>query len=302
MQRALIIMNPYAGLKQANRHLTRICDMFCAQSILPTVYMTQRSGDGIFAAANLAPGQDMLICIGGDGTLSEAIEGMHNAKINIPIGYIPAGSTNDTANNLHLSRNILHAAKDILNGEERALDLGKMNGKPFCYIASCGAFTRVTYTTKQPAKNALGHFAYVLEATREVADISPIPMRIETDDRVFEGDFLLCAFSNATSVGGILKLRESLVNLSDGKLELLLVRSPKDGIELGQILNALTLSQYNTNLVHLVSTSRADIHLPAHIDWTRDGEFFPGAERVSLSCMPQAARFILPTERKRIAG
>jgi len=294
MKRALIVMNPKAGLKTANRYLAQICDLFCAGGILPTVYLTQQSGDGIYAAEHFAPGQDMLVCIGGDGTLSEAIEGLHAAKLRMPIGYIPAGSTNVTGASLHLSRGILRAARDILRGEERVLDLGEMNGKPFCYVASCGAFTRVTYATPQPVKNALGYLAYVLEATREVSNITRIPMHIETDEQTFEGEFLFCAYSNSTSVAGVVKLHEEKLSLSDGKMELLLVRRPKDGIELGQIINALSLSHFNTNLVHLVSTSHVTVRLPAYIEWTRDGEYSPGAELVELSCLPGAARFILP--------
>lgn len=293
MRKALIIFNPNAGMKLAARHLPRICNMFCGKGYLPSVYMTQHTGDGVFAAESLAADKDLIVCIGGDGTLSETIEGMRNAGVNIPVGYIPAGSTNDTATSLHLSRNIIQATKDILGGKAKTLDLGEINGKPFCYVVSCGAFTRVTYTTPQPAKNVLGNLAYFFEATNEVSKIAPIPMQIETDNLSFSGDFLLCAFSNSTSMGGVLKLGDDLVDLNDGKLELLLVRTPKDGIELGQIIAALTQSNFNTDLIHIVSTSYAKVTLPENVDWTRDGEQFAGAGVVELRCVRDAVRFVL---------
>ena len=91
--------------------------------------------------------------------------------MDIPLGYIPAGSTNDFASSLGLSSNPLQAAKDIILGEKRKIDVGTLGERIFTYVASFGVFTKSSYTTPRDLKNTLGHFAYILESMKEIAEI-----------------------------------------------------------------------------------------------------------------------------------
>ena len=106
MKKLLIIMNPCSGKKRANGHLADIISVFNRANYEVTVFMTTARGDATTIAAQKGADYDLLVCIGGDGTFNEVITGLHNMGCKTPIGYIPAGSTNDFANSLHLSKDI----------------------------------------------------------------------------------------------------------------------------------------------------------------------------------------------------
>ena len=167
----VIIMNPCAGTKRANKYLTDIVRIFAENGYYSHIYMTSKKGDGITLAKEHAKDGDILVAIGGDGTLNEVIEGVMLSKADTPIGYIPSGSTNDFANSLKMPKNILTCAKNIMEGAEVTLDLGSFNNKFFTYVASFGAFTRIAYTTPQNFKNSFGHIAYLLEGIKDIPSI-----------------------------------------------------------------------------------------------------------------------------------
>ena len=146
-------MNPCSGTKKANKYLTDIVNIFTVNDYVSTVLTTTKRGDGRIYAKNYAKKMDLIVCIGGDGTFNEVVSGVIQSGVRVPIGYIPAGSTNDFANSLHLSKGIVKAAHDIVQGEPVSLDIGTFNGRNFSYVASFGAFTKTSYATPQNVKN-----------------------------------------------------------------------------------------------------------------------------------------------------
>ena len=122
MKKMLFIMNPFAGQRKANKFLPDILLMFTQAGYDVTVIMTTGPGSAAKTAQRLGGEADVVVCCGGDGTLNETISGLIQAGIQTPIGYIPAGTTNDFASSLKLSHNPLQAAKDILEGQPVAYD------------------------------------------------------------------------------------------------------------------------------------------------------------------------------------
>ena len=168
MKKMLFIMNPYSGTRKANRYLADIISLFNNADYEVNIHMTAGPGDATDFTREHCGNVDLLVCCGGDGTLNETITGMLQAGVNVPIGYIPAGSTNDFATSLHLSTKILQAARDIVEGEPVAYDVGRFCDRYFSYVASFGAFTKSSYATPQSVKNALGHTAYLLSSIQEL--------------------------------------------------------------------------------------------------------------------------------------
>ena len=161
-KKALIIINPCSGTKRANKYLTDIVDIFTTADYVCTVLTTTKRGDGTLYAKKYASKMDLITAIGGDGTFNEVVSGVIQSGHRVPIGYIPAGSTNDFASSLEIPKNILAAARDVVNGEPVSFDVGSFNGRNFSYVASFGAFTKASYATPQNVKNALGHLAYIM--------------------------------------------------------------------------------------------------------------------------------------------
>ena len=186
MKNMLFIMNPHAGMRRANRYLTDILVLFGNAGYEVTVHMTRQTGDAMDAAFRKGKEADVVVCCGGDGTLNETITGLVRSGADVPIGYIPAGTTNDFASSLKLSTNIMQAAQDIVEGQIVPYDLGKFGDRYFSYVASFGAFTRSSYVVPQNIKNALGHTAYVLGGISELSQIRNEHIRMEIDGQIVE--------------------------------------------------------------------------------------------------------------------
>ena len=302
-KKVLIIMNPRSGTMRANRYLTEIAELFVRNGYMPTVLITTKQGDGTAYAKKYAPEYDLVVAIGGDGTFNEVASGVVECGVRVPLGYIPAGSTNDFANSLELSKDVIQNAKNILSGEVRAIDLGSFNGRTFSYIASFGAFTRASYATPQSIKNILGHAAYVLAGVKEVANLKPIHMAIEADGQLYEGDYLLGAISNSTSVAGLLTIKREYVDMSDGMFELLLIKTPKDPLELAELVHMLGLQNfYDTNMITFLNAKEFHIKSGSDVSWTLDGEYQEGLEEIHIRNMEGAIDMVLPKKRPKKDG
>ena len=293
MKNLLLIMNPYAGMRKANRHLTDIITLFARNDYRVQVHMTSGPGDGAKAVEELGLDADLIVCIGGDGTLNETITGIMRKGLKCPVGYIPAGSTNDFANSLRLPGNPLKAAEVIVSGTAHPYDVGRFGDRYFSYVASFGAFTKASYATPQNVKNALGHTAYILEGIQELSQIRKQWVRIETDrGEIIEDNFLFGAISNSTSVGGILSLDPKQVDMGDGLFELLLVREPKNLQELHECIVALQTQKYNCSMVRFCPASHLVITAKEDMPWTLDGEKEEGRETVVVENLHHAVSLV----------
>ncbi len=289
----LIIMNPFSGKREANKYLTDIIDIFTKGGYMTTILTTTERGDGTVYASRYAGEFDLITCIGGDGTFNEVVAGLLDSGERVPVGYIPAGSTNDFANSLKLSTNILKATEDIVKGRLKTLDIGSFNGRKFSYVASFGAFTQTSYSTPQSVKNMLGHLAYILEGATSLTSIKPQHLKIEANGMPYEDDYIFGAISNSTSLAGILTLDPQYVDMNDGLFELLLVRSPKNPIELAEIVYMLTTQNYESNKITFVNADSFTIYADENMDWSLDGEYQEGCERIEIENLHNAIDIVV---------
>lgn len=298
MKKLLFIMNPYAGMRRGVKYLADIIAVFNRAGYEVMTYMTAFPGDGVHVVEEKAPDVDLVVCAGGDGTLNETITGVLRAGADVPIGYIPCGSTNDFATTLGLPSNVLQAAKAITEGQAEYFDVGKFNDRFFSYVASFGAFTKSSYSTPQNIKNTLGHLAYILDGIQEIPQIRNIHVRLDCDGETIEDDFIFGAISNSTSVGGVLTLDPRRVDLKDGKFELLLVRVPKDMTELSECITALRNQAYDCKVITFRSVSRLTVYPEPGMAWTLDGEKDEGSGEIRIKNLTKAIRLIRKEDRK----
>ena len=295
MKTMLLIVNPCSGQKKAKKHLCDVVDIFNRAGYKVFTHITACSGDGEKAAMDYAGQVDRIVCCGGDGTFNETVSGVLKSGADVPIGYIPAGSTNDFATSLKLSNDLLQAARDAAAGTALHLDVGLFGSRYFTYVASFGAFTRTSFTTPQSMKNILGHAAYVLSGIQELSQLRSHRLRFQLKDgQVVEDDFIFGAISNSTSVGGVLTLAPEAVDMTDGMFELLLIRTPKDLFELGECVRALQQKDYNCSMLTFLKTDQLTVFAPEDMSWTLDGEQEPGHSQVSVRCLHHAIQIITP--------
>ena len=288
MKKLLLIVNPKAGTRRIGRVLPEVIEIFNRADYEVTVHITAGSGDCTQVVRSRGAQADLIVCAGGDGTFNEAVAGMMESGIDRPLGYIPCGSTNDFAISLKLPTDPVKAAQLIVDGVPLKYDVGLFGDRYFSYVASFGAFTRASYSTPQDVKNALGHTAYLLEGIQEISQIRKEHIRIELDDRSIEDDFLFGAVSNSTSMGGIVTLDPRQVDMRDGKFELLLIRAPRDLMEIHECVQAVSKQIYNCAMMTFVSTKKLTVHADASMPWTLDGEREEGREQVVIRCLHQA--------------
>lgn len=288
----LLILNPCAGQKKANTLLTDILLAFVQAGYDPMVRLTMARGDATRIAAEQAASAELVVCIGGDGTLNETVSGLMQAGIERPVGYIPAGSTNDFAASVGLPKRILNAAKAVAHGQIKPLDLGRFNDRYFSYVASFGAFTKTSYSTPQNVKNTWGHLAYILSGMKDLPTLTATRMVIETPDTRLEDEFLFGAVSNATRIGGVLTLDKRRVRLDDGAFELLLIRKPAHIGALSRTALALRNQQYDDENIVLLSAPTFAFTAAEPTDWTVDGEYAGLLETAAITNLPGALKLV----------
>ena len=292
----LLIVNPCSGRIKIKGALFDILQTFCKAGYVVTTQMTTKRGNATeFASKAYAEGYDLVVCCGGDGTLNEVISGLMKGEKQIPLGYIPSGTTNDFARTLGLETDPIKAAKAIVNRkEEIAIDVGKFgNTKYFAYIASFGMFTSASYTTQQSAKNALGHMAYVFEGIANMGKIETLNISLDDDGKKYEGEYIYGGITNSTSVGGMFKFNPETVNLDDGLYEVLMIKKPKTPNDFMKIVTCLTTGDLSDPTVFdFCKASKISLNMPENVTWALDGESAKGKTNVTIENLHEKIHLI----------
>jgi YegS/Rv2252/BmrU family lipid kinase len=282
-KKLLFVYNPKAGKAKIKNKLADILDIFAQAGYEMTVCPTQKKGDAVSIVQNRKPEYDLVVCSGGDGTLDEVVTGMMKSGIRTPIGYIPAGSTNDFGGSLALPKNMLNAARLIAEGKNFPCDVGEFNDDVFVYIAGFGLFTEVSYETDQQVKNVLGHMAYVLEGVKSLSNIRSYKMKVKYEDKVIEDDFIYGMVTNSASVGGFKRITGKNVKLDDGVFEVTLIKRPNNPIELNNIIAALLNRDIDVEGMYCFTAAEIEFMSEEKAAWTLDGEFGGEHENVKIA-------------------
>ena len=274
MKKLMLIVNPSAGRGGYRYYFGEAMKTLADGGFRTELFFTGGPEDATEFARAYAAEFDVVACIGGDGTLSEVIGGLMKIPNPPPIGYIPMGTTNDVASTIGLPKNdTIGAARRIVEGTPHPFDVGGFGkDRYFAYIAAFGAFTEVSYATPQDQKRALGHLAYVLQGAQQLGKIEKLPVRVEYDDGVFEGELVYGSMSNSTSVAGIVRLRDEMVSLGDGMSELVLVQDPGTIDAYGEMITAVLTRSFDSKYLKVIQTRHARFIFDRPVAWTRDGE------------------------------
>lgn len=289
----LLIFNPKAGRSKPRGPLFDAVALLSEGGYLVRIHRTTAAGDAAETAAREGGKYDLVVASGGDGTLNEVISGLSRLDHPPLLGYLPQGTTNDFAASLRIPPDPEQAAAAILRHQVQVLDIGQWNQRSFAYVASFGAFTKSSYSAPQAAKNALGHFAYILEGMKDLSTLRPYPLRIDADGENLDGDYLFGAVSNSTSIGGLMKLDPARVVLDDGRFELLLIPNPKTAVGLQNLIFALLNQDYTSGGVVFRHVSHLHLETDTELPWSLDGEYAPSVPEVDIVNRQAALRMLL---------
>ncbi len=307
-KKLLFIINAHSGRGLIRNHLLEIINLFVRGGFEVVVYTTQGARSASSLVAAHGDEFDLVVVSGGDGTLNEAVSGILSGQVDVPLAYLPAGSTNDFGRSLGISQIPYHAAKQALFGREFWCDAGRFEDldapehdplgvSHFVYVAAFGAFADVSFETPQELKNVFGHSAYFMRAFRTLSELKPIRARLEFNGEVIEDDFISGMVTNSHFVGGVIQLDSRRISLSDGQFEITMIRNPKNPADLTQIL--VDLGQKNTStsrMIYRAQVSGLKVISEEPILWTIDGEDGGVHKRVKLSNLHNAFRIFAPDE------
>ncbi len=292
LKKMMLIINPVSGRRTSLRFLPDIIRIFNENSYFVSVFPTGKRGDATAFAYTYSADFDIVVCIGGDGTLNETVTGIVKAGSTTPIGYIPSGSTNDFAMCHGISFDMLTAAMNIVTGTAKSLDIGKFGDKYFNYVSAFGAFSWLSYTTSQNMKNVLGHSAYYIDAVKDIPKLKSHHLKFVADGISYEGDYIFGAVCNTTSVAGAFQLPDNMVDTSDGVFEVLLVHNPHSLIDWQSILTGVLTEDYSSPFLELFNAKSLKIQSDVCTDWSLDGERLDGTPEIEFSVLERRLTLI----------
>lgn len=291
-KRLLLIVNPVSGLRLGMLFLNKINEILTESGYEVSIMLTTKRGDAREWTKKYGKSYDMVVAVGGDGTFNEIVSGNIQGAMK-PLGYIPCGSTNDFANSLGLESEIIEATKNVAYGKAHSIDSGLFGERTFTYVASFGAFTKASYATSQGAKNILGHLAYILEGGLELGSIKPETVTIRANGKEFSGKYLFGAISNSTSLGGVLSLSKDIVDMNDGKFELMLVHNPESPIDLSKIISAVSQRKFDgCDVIDFITADTVEIIKGPEGGWSLDGEYEKGMNNIVVKNLKSSIKLI----------
>lgn len=291
-KRILLILNPCSGKNKKRAGALDIIDKLSTENYDFNIKTTTCQGDATRIAVEYGNDYDTIICVGGDGTLNETVNGVLRLNKRVPVGYVPAGSTNDLASTLGIPVGASEATDLILSGKTNSYDAGKLNDRYFNYVACFGAATDISYNTPQSYKNLLGKNAYfingfVIRLGTMLKNFRPNHVKVEYDDGEFEDDVFYLSLSNSTEVSaGLFKIPD--VKLNDGIFELCVVRGLKKNIEALELIPKVMKKDYSDPRIDIVKTKHLKVTCDEEIAWCVDGELAGNFKNAELSVVHNA--------------
>lgn len=286
-ERLVIIANPCSGKGKAKKIAPKVLDEFLSTGFDAKLLFTEKRGDAERFA--LEADADVVVAIGGDGTLNETISGVvKNQKKDISLGYIPMGSTNDFARSMGLPTKWKKSVEVIATGNNKSIDICKFNERYFSYVAAYGMFAETSCSVSQKLKNKIGHLAYILLGVKEVFRNNNYPVKLEVDGNLIDDTYAFVGFGNTKSIGGILKFKDEYVEMSDGMFEVLLVKYPKSLWQLSRMIKRFNKREWQGDGLELIHAKKVKLFVDKQMLWSLDGEKYMVDKESEIEIIPQA--------------
>jgi diacylglycerol kinase (ATP) len=291
--RIALIIRPRAGageLEEVREHVAELRGM--GHEVWPR--LTFEAGDARRLAHSAAgAGADLLVAVGGDGTLNEVVNGVMDAKWTGPVAVVPHGTANDFASDLEIPGELGPALEIALAGVAREVDVACVNGRHFVNVSTGGFGATATEEASDEAKRVLGPIAYVITGVRLFAELAPVRARFEAGDGTsFEGEMMLFAVGNGRQTGGG-NLLTPRAELGDGLLDVLVVPGMTRMEFLALLPDLRSGAHVGDPDVHYFQTSRLVVESEAELSVNADGEPVRGHHFV-YTVADRKLRFMMP--------
>ena len=285
MKTAVFLYNPESGKGQIARNVGCISTIFQA-------YGYDVTPQRIDFAVNPFDGNetiDLMVVAGGDGTVNYAVNAMKRKGLDIPIGVIPAGTANDFAGAVGMSRAPLEAARQIASGSVERVDCGRVNDLYFVNIFSFGIFTTTSQRTPDQRKHKIGKLAYLIEGVKELRAMHAVPLKVVADGQAFDFNSLMVLVFNGETAGGFRLARRS--SIKDGLFDCIMLEKKnflRSTLAMGRYLlrgNPKIVRHLQVRSLDIVST----VNEPTDVDGQKGAEF-----PLHIECIAGGLRIMCP--------
>ncbi len=294
MKKLLLVYNPVSGHAAFKSKLDSIIEAFQRRKILLSMYRTRRDDNSNFADCVNESHVDGIISAGGDGTLHAVVNWLMKSKIDLPIGIIGSGTSNDFATYLGINENTESYFDRIAAGNTRKVDIGVVNEEEyFINVASAGAMTAIAHEVNVKLKNAFGKLAYYIQGLGELPKFKSIKIQVAANGVNFEFDAFLFIVLNSGTVAGLKKVAD-FASIDDGKLDFLAVKkcSPAKLIKITRSLfSGKGVNVKDENIFHLQAKK---FFISSKTDLTSDIDGEIGSPLpIEIDTIPKALNFFV---------
>ncbi len=296
MQKVLLIVNPKAGKAKSKKYIENILINLRNLGYKVDLEITtiERNAQKIIEEHKLED-DEILIIWGGDGTLNETLRGLQSSEQNAKIAFIPKGTTNDFGHSLRVPFDGLAVSKNINNYIKKEIDMGTIDDLPFNYVVSFGLFSKASYQTSRKWKNRVGKPAYYINGFKELFNFKPYKVKITLDDdQVIEDEFIYGSVSNSKYMGGFPVFRKQIVNLNDGKFEVLLAKKPKNFFSTITVVLKILTGNLNDAHITFLQASNVKAEFPYQMDLAVDGEYGGKREKIEIKNHQKKTIYLVP--------
>lgn len=294
---AKVILNPYSGRWLAQKRRPEMEAALNAAGLKYEITETTGPGEGVTLAETAArQGFSPIIAAGGDGAISEVINGLHRASpdgVLGPLGLMPLGTANDLVHNLGLPLDLGDMARAIASGKTRRIDLGTANEWVFDNNSAVGLEPMVTLYNIRMVR-LRGVVRYLVAALRAINQKPAWAMRLEWDDGGYEGPVSLVTVGNCPVTGGLFRMAPA-ADPTDGKLTFVYAYAPTRLRMLSLLPRAISGDYVKDPAVHQHHTTRLSISMSPDSPIQVDGEIRSQAlSSVSYRVLPARLDVLVP--------
>ncbi|MBU1035945.1 MAG: diacylglycerol kinase family protein [bacterium] len=299
--KAELIVNLTAGGGKPHKHLNTVLKYLKENGLNFKVCTTSHQGEAVELAQKAADnGAELIVSVGGDGTVNEIVNGIMKSKNDPPLGIIPLGWANDFIKSTDIPSDIIEACKILIKGKTKKIDIGVINNQIyFANICGVGFDAEVAQLanhmkSKHPNLRILSAFVYVFATVKKL--LSPFSyhnVKIKFDGQEIHSKILFIAISNGKIYGGRFKITPEAI-LDDGLLEICLVEEMGRFKYLSIIPKVFKGTHASIKGINFYRAKEVVIQSSEPVLAQVSGEVIEGQKEFTITLLPKSLKLIVP--------
>lgn len=270
---AWVIANPIAGRGRGQSVAEEVCRGLHNRGVRSELHVTRRAGDARARLATMPPSVDLVISVGGDGTLAEVMSGLPDPEL--PIGILPLGTANVLGLDVGLPRDVDRALEIIARAKSEPIDVCKVNGRLSFLATGVGLDSIVVRRLEELRDGPITKATWIRAGLGALPRYRAPELRVELDGETLPGAWGWVLVSNVVHYAGVFRLDDGC-RRDDGEYEVYLFRKAKKrhlpGILLRLLMGRLPGGHCEMRRAKRVKVESLGGPVPVQVDGDLHGE------------------------------